>query len=534
MRQIFTLNKIFLFCLLSFLSLTTFAQVGIGTTDPNGDALLEIDASTTPGGLLLPRVDLVATNNVAPLSAHVRGMAVYNKANTSGANGVTPGYYFNDGSQWVRIAASSDVSDDWKLIGNAGTVPGTNFIGTTDNQPLRVRTNDVERFEFTNNGRLRSFHNGGPGQPTYSWVDRSNTGMWSQADNVISFSTNGTEKFRIPNAEQVYAMGNGTAAAPFYSWSSDSDIGMYRIQNNTLGFSTNGNERVRFSGTEAAFNNEESNYNFRIGSSGRSNMFFINAANNRIGIQTSTPAFNFHMLNSGNVGENTSMATFVNSGTNAVALSSRNSGVNGYNAFEGVTDYNGTIYATSGVFGLAIANSGEGIGVRGASNSSNGYGVRGSIPTSGQWQGYGGLFLGGLGYANGLYNLSDERAKKNVIKISSALDNILKIEGVSYNYDMKKFNPNASEDPHTYYGFIAQNVKEYLPFAVAEKRVPFDDAYIKSQSASESKSELLNVVDYTALVPVLVEAIKEQQSIIDSQEARITKLEALVQQLINK
>lgn len=188
-------RSIFIYVFL-FFSLTTFAQVGIGTTNPNGNALLELDASTTPGGLLLPRVALVATDDVAPLSAHIPGMAVYNTATTPGANGVSEGYYFNDGSGWVRIAASSDASDDWKLTGNAGTVPGTNFIGTTDNQPL-------------------------------------------------SFSTNGTEKFRIPNAEQVHAMGNGTAAAPFYSWSSDSDIGMYRIGNNTLGLSTNGNERFR-------------------------------------------------------------------------------------------------------------------------------------------------------------------------------------------------------------------------------------------------------------------------------------------------
>lgn len=245
MNNFYTLRELIFFYIFSFLTITAFSQVGIGTTNPNGDALLELDASTTPGGLLLPRVALVATDEVAPLSAHWAGMAVYNTATTPGANGVSPGYYFNDGSRWVRIAATSDASDDWKLTGNAGTVPGNNFIGTTDNQPFRVRTDNQERFEFTNNGRLRSFHSGGPGQPTYSWTGRANTGMWSQADNVISFSTNGTEKFRIPNAEQVYAISNGTATAPFYSWSSDSDLGMYRIGNNTLGLSTNGNERFR-------------------------------------------------------------------------------------------------------------------------------------------------------------------------------------------------------------------------------------------------------------------------------------------------
>ncbi len=34
----------------------------------------------------------------------------------------------------------------WSLTGNAGTNPSTNFIGTTDAQPFKVRTNNVERW----------------------------------------------------------------------------------------------------------------------------------------------------------------------------------------------------------------------------------------------------------------------------------------------------------------------------------------------------------------------------------------------------
>ncbi|WP_271392942.1 hypothetical protein [Aequorivita sinensis] len=150
-------RSIFIYVFL-FFSLTTFAQVGIGTTNPNGDALLELDASATPGGLLLPRVNLEATNNAAPLSAHIPGMAVYNNATTSGAYGVSPGYYFNDGGRWVRIAASSDASDDWKLTGNAGTTPGTgagqNYLGTTDGQALVLATQSNQRMRLLANGQI--------------------------------------------------------------------------------------------------------------------------------------------------------------------------------------------------------------------------------------------------------------------------------------------------------------------------------------------------------------------------------------------
>ncbi len=42
----------------------------------------------------------------------------------------------------------------WGLLGNSGTTPATNFIGTTDAQGLAFRTNNVERARFTNNGLL--------------------------------------------------------------------------------------------------------------------------------------------------------------------------------------------------------------------------------------------------------------------------------------------------------------------------------------------------------------------------------------------
>ncbi len=47
-------------------------------------------------------------------------------------------------------------SDSWKLLGNTGTDPNVNFIGTIDNQPLTLRVNDAPAF------RLLPHFNGGP------------------------------------------------------------------------------------------------------------------------------------------------------------------------------------------------------------------------------------------------------------------------------------------------------------------------------------------------------------------------------------
>jgi len=45
----------------------------------------------------------------------------------------TPGYYYWDGILWQRLLNNISASgNDWTIIGNAGTVDGANFIGTTD------------------------------------------------------------------------------------------------------------------------------------------------------------------------------------------------------------------------------------------------------------------------------------------------------------------------------------------------------------------------------------------------------------------
>ena len=91
-----------------FWAITLSAQVKVGDNPAslNGNSALDIER--TDKGLLLRRVALTGTANGAPLSSHVAGMTVYN---TAMAGNVTPGYYYNDGTQWVRVA--SPVAAEW-------------------------------------------------------------------------------------------------------------------------------------------------------------------------------------------------------------------------------------------------------------------------------------------------------------------------------------------------------------------------------------------------------------------------------------
>lgn len=81
------------------LAQTKIKDGSIGSAaQPTANAILELESNNK--GLLLPRVALTGLNNAAPLTAHVAGMTVYNTASTAD---VTPGFYYNNGSQWIRI-----------------------------------------------------------------------------------------------------------------------------------------------------------------------------------------------------------------------------------------------------------------------------------------------------------------------------------------------------------------------------------------------------------------------------------------------
>src|ERR1035437_6911484 len=143
---------VFLFVILLILnSLFLNAQrVGINTTGalPNVSALLDVDAA--PGnnmGILIPRLTLTQTSSNAPIGAGIAtSLLVYN---TATVNDIIPGYYYWDGTQWVRM-----LNQAWLLTGNAGTTAGTNFIGTTDLQDLVFKTNNTEWVRIMSAGNV--------------------------------------------------------------------------------------------------------------------------------------------------------------------------------------------------------------------------------------------------------------------------------------------------------------------------------------------------------------------------------------------
>ncbi|MBB4036823.1 hypothetical protein GGR21_002736 [Dysgonomonas hofstadii] len=106
-----TFRIAFLFITVCFFVVSGQAQVTIGSSvSPHDDALLDLketDGGTSGKGLLLPRVSLTSSLLASPMVSHVEGMTIYNVAATAD---VTPGYYYNDGNKWVRLAIEDPAS----------------------------------------------------------------------------------------------------------------------------------------------------------------------------------------------------------------------------------------------------------------------------------------------------------------------------------------------------------------------------------------------------------------------------------------
>jgi len=124
------------------LSINLNAQVAINTTGAVPVASSMLDITSTTSGLLIPRMTSAQRTAIA---APATGLLVYQ-------TDATIGFYYFNGTIWVRLY--SGTGNAWDILGNSGTVPATNFIGTTDAQDFVFRTNNTERMRILSGGNV--------------------------------------------------------------------------------------------------------------------------------------------------------------------------------------------------------------------------------------------------------------------------------------------------------------------------------------------------------------------------------------------
>lgn len=124
------------------------------------------------------------------------------------------------------------------------------------------------------------------------------------------------------------------------------------------------------------------------------------------------------------------------------------------------------------------------------------------------------LQLDGEAITNGTFTNSDARLKTDTQIINNPLEKIDKLDGLTYRYAENKYTEGRNfrmDDRHS--GIIAQQLKEVLPEAV-KKGV-----------------NGLYAVNYDAIIPLLIEANKNQQEQMETQEQQIQKQAQKIEQL---
>ncbi|MEA3448152.1 MAG: tail fiber domain-containing protein, partial [Bacteroidota bacterium] len=105
--------------------------------------------------------------------------------------------------------------------------------------------------------------------------------------------------------------------------------------------------------------------------------------------------------------------------------------------------------------------------------------------------------------------LSDANLKTNINDIDDALQKTMQLNGISFEWDTEQ-SPERNLEPGTNFGIIAQEIQPIFPEVV------------------KTDANGFLYIDYTSLVPVLVEALKEQQTEINHLQQQMNDLASVV------
>jgi len=467
-------------------------NVGIGTTSPNTSSLLDLTSNSK--GLLIPRMTATERNAI---SSPATGLLVYDNSVNS--------FYFYNGGSWNQIGGTS--ANVWSLNGNAGTDPTTNFIGTTDAEPLLFRVHNIIA------GQIQTTNaNTGFGLQTLS---SNTTGFQNTAYGDVALPANTTGNYNTAigvNALYSNTTGNdntanGASALQFNTTGDNNTAtGHYTLYGNTTGSGNTGD------GLQALFDNTSGYNNVAIGFNALiSNTTGYYNSGNGLGALYLNATGNFNTGMGAYALERTTASQY-NTAIGYLAGSARDNGDN--NVFVGSSaDVGGDGFSNV----IAI---GQGT-ICTASNQ-----VTIGNPTTNSY----------MAYADWT-NISDGRYKRNVKEDVPGLAFISKLRPVTYNLDATGIDnflhKNQAKDKQ-----MSGNAKSKIDEALKENEQIRHTGFV-AQEVEKSAKELgfnFSGVDapknqndvyglrYSEFVVPLVKAVQEQQAIIEKQQHQIDDL----------
>ncbi|MBA4322616.1 MAG: hypothetical protein C0408_07350 [Odoribacter sp.] len=230
---------------------------------------------------------------------------------------------------------------------------------------------------------------------------------------------------------------------------------------------------------------------------------------------------NNKVIFNGNVGVNTNPGTIkfysideVETNDNPAVLGEHNISPNYGIGVKGVSGWRG-VAGESTLVGIGTRTGIYGYATGGATN----YGVYG-IASGGT--AYAGYFNGNVYVIGTVTQTSDKNLKKNILPLSGSLKKVLNLQGVTYEWksetelasanlrkgvDVKESEQQSFNFPKgVQLGVIAQDVEKILPELV------------------QTDADGLKSVDYIKMIPLLIEAIKDQQKQIEELKTMVNAL----------
>lgn len=562
-------------------SASIFAQVGIGTTTPN--SMLDVrgslaasvrsfsattTAAATDNTLIFTGTSAATLTLPTAVTCAGRIYWIKNASTTSPTPVLTVGTtstqtidgnsswaldepneairVVSDGANWwvlsqdVAVPKTSTTGGTWVEGGNR--VTGTKAIGTLSNFSLPFVTNGIERMRLNTSGYLGV----GTTNPSGRFHGVSEA---SDVGNNYIF-----EDYGAGTTQGIYmTKARGTAAAPADLSSGDA-IGMVRFvprYNGSLGtspgssveayykgtgsdnstdlrFFTSGSERMRLSETgnvgigSSSFNatNPEkllvdagttTSFNVISGKGSINNYLQLNIQNRSATANASSDVV--ATANNGNESIN-----YIDMGINSSAYTNVAApilgGINTAYFYSTGNDFvigNGTANKNLIFFTNSFASADEKLRITGTGNVGIGtttpgdkLTVAGGVSPSADNTyslGKNGFRWSAVWSANGTIQTSDARLKTNIHPLQYGLKEVMQLRPVSYNWknDVSLAGPKI--------GLLAQEVRKLVPEVVV---------------GDEAKENL--GMNYAELVPVLINAVKEQQLQIDEVKSRVNTL----------
>jgi hypothetical protein len=439
-----------------------------------GDAVLA-NSKLEAGGLQLERRIQIKGGNPATgrvLTSDATGNATWVAPTVGDITGVTAGDGLigggTAGTVTVNVVATNGLTDN----ANDVRLGGTLVQATTITQGVNNMT-----YNLNNTG---DFHIQDNGINHFSVSDNGNTAF------------GGDVEWRDENT-------GGTLLAQLFD---DGNDGRFRIMEN-------GGVAVDLdANTQFIFNEQGLDRNFRIESDANANMLFMDAGLNRMGIGTASPDnvldVNGKLSLTQSVGDelvlinddiwahSTGNQDFGDGGDHFILASREGSGESAgiYGDGDHLTLWSPGDAATGQPAALIYVCDED--RYNGADTDPfNNNALEAYLNTAGNW-----------------VAASDRNRKENIVALDNSLDKILQIKGYSYNFKQTTEEIEKGQAAPEALGVIAQEVELILPRVVEKSD---DGDYY---------------VSYIEFIPVLIEALKEEHAIVDTQKEAILSLTA--------